>query len=872
MYRTDNKKTNMTTCNIINNNNVLKLLKANYNHDTGTIIATIIATATATAMGMTISWSHLVCALPLLALFGALFVRRQRPPSQTNADAPMQRKLEFLSRVGNAYGYRNSPKGFIDTWRRHEFPPLLPPLLDNGCGSGCLQRFNFSTSTNRRNHQRNHDDDDDDDDPMVYLDYAGAGLPTKSQLLRAATLPILANPHSTGPSPSLLLLEQAKQRILAHFHATADYDILFTSGTTEALRIVAERFPWTRQSSFMYATNSHTSVVGMRECALAHGATVVAKSMADILHPPLTQQQQQQTTVTHWSDAVDSADEDTKHLLALPLECNFSGHRPDLSQLTSKLQHHQHWYTLLDIAKAASTSPVNLQELQPDFACLSFYKLFGAPTGLGALFVKKRATTMFRHSSYFGGGSVQVVLPHRALRKPGLVAHGTMHFRGMATLAHGWDELDAVGGMLAIQAHASCLARELVRRWTLLRHSNGTPVVEFYSSMDAGSIVTFNIVQSDGSYVGYNEVHKLAALQSIQLRTGCFCNPGACQEALRLTDSDIHDHHTVAGHVCGDHMDIIHGRPTGAVRISLGKESLWEDIDYVASFVERMFVSTTDVVDDPLTVTTTTTITSEQDVPLTELYIFPIKSCAAQRVSKWRIIMGRLEFDREFALVDSSGTAMRLQNYPQMSQIRPTIDNVIHQIMTVSAPGMPDLVLDLKEKPASDPSVISVCGNQCGGQVWSTSDWFSNFLGVQCWLARYGGPQRGVAFANEESLLLISEQAVEKLNLVLKRQGQAPVETRHFRPNLVIRSLTDGDQWKSLTLPNSTSLEVVGDCPRCSMVDVDPTSGEKGKTLRALAEYRRRKGRIVFGIFLRAPVDSTTDVWIQQGDLLTCTA
>ncbi|CAN0474410.1 unnamed protein product, partial [Hapterophycus canaliculatus] len=30
--------------------------------------------------------------------------------------------------------------------------------------------------------------------------------------------------------------------------------------------------------------------------------------------------------------------------------------------------------------------------------------------------------------------------------------------------------------------------------------------------------------------------------ENIQLRTGCFCNPGACQAALGLTDEDVREH------------------------------------------------------------------------------------------------------------------------------------------------------------------------------------------------------------------------------------------------------------------------------------------------------------------------------------------
>ena len=85
------------------------------------------------------------------------------------------------------------------------------------------------------------------------------------------------------------------------------------------------------------------------------------------------------------------------------------------------------------------------------------------------------------------------------------------------------------------------------------------------------------------------------------------------------------------------------------------------------------------------------------------------------------------------------------------------------------------------------------------------------------------------------------------------------------------------DEWKTISLVGGNlNFSVEGGCPRCSMVDFDPSTGKKGKTLRALASYRRRNGHIVFGIFLRAvattdPTESQQDsVWIQEGDRLEC--
>ncbi len=60
------------------------------------------------------------------------------------------------------------------------------------------------------------------------------------------------------------------------------------------------------------------------------------------------------------------------------------------------------------------------------------------------------------------------------------------------------------------------------------------------------------------------EVEKLAGLSGIMLRSGCFCNPGACAGHLGLTNDDVIAHYH-AGHVCWDDQDIIDGRPTGAL-------------------------------------------------------------------------------------------------------------------------------------------------------------------------------------------------------------------------------------------------------------------------------------------------------------------
>ena len=832
--------------------------------------------------------------------------------SQTNRGG-LARKQEFLSRIGSKYGYKDTPGGWIDDWRPREFPKLLRPYSEDK---------NIPTAATEEE---------------VYLDYAGSALPTKSQLQSIYTsTEILANPHSSGPAASrtLLGINQVKQRILHHLNAMpgrfasmkqppvgskpldshSGYEPLFTSGATESIRIIAERFPWQPrcpscgyQSIFLYAQNSHTSVVGMRELAIQYGARFVCRTIEEILSMTKDDFLSLQSETACSRESEECCCSRTPNLLAFPAECNFGGRRPNVSAILSTARK-SGWYTLLDIAKAACTAPISLREWNPDFCCLSFYKLFGEPSGLGALLVKRSSVSVLSSNKqrrhFLGGGSVNILLPKRDFAIPrseptplASFRGGTDHFRGILQLNHGFDELERLGGMCRIHEHATCLARELTRQLRKLRHGNGRKAVVLYSEESdvSGPTVAFNIRRDDGSFVGYNEVSKLAGLHHppMQFRTGCFCNPGACQQALGFTDDEAIDNYETAGHVCGDHIDLVRGSPTGAIRISFGKDSLWEDMDSFVMFVEKTFVNRR-----PRGTSTRNKSSTPAKVRVSEVYVFPIKSCAAQRVKKWRIELpsGKLVHDREFALVDASGTAMRLQSYPKLGMIKPSID-MESETLTVSAPGQDDIILSLTtaEHQDMESDVVKVCGNKCGGRLWGdyeVSVWFSSFLGVQCWLARfYDGDYQlpcstksplacspRTSFANEQPLLLISENAVAALNQVLAEQNQTMVGSKHFRPNLVVRSMTEDlchieDEWEGLCLSNKTEVkfQVKGTCARCTMIDFDPTTGNKGKTLSCLAKYRRQNGRITFGIFLRAVLeDSKNDhFWILEGDELT---
>jgi selenocysteine lyase/cysteine desulfurase len=62
---------------------------------------------------------------------------------------------------------------------------------------------------------------------------------------------------------------------------------------------------------------------------------------------------------------------------------------------------------LLDAAAFVPTNRLDLWRVKPDFVALSFYKMFGYPTGVGALIARHEALARL-HRPWFAGGTINV--------------------------------------------------------------------------------------------------------------------------------------------------------------------------------------------------------------------------------------------------------------------------------------------------------------------------------------------------------------------------------------------------------------------------------------------------------------------------------
>ena len=730
---------------------------------------------------------------------------------------------------------------------------------------------------------------------VTYLDHAGAALYSELQLKRCLSkleTSVLANPHSEGSGSggeSGETIGAARRQVLSVFNASPEeYYCVFTSGATEGLRIVGEAFPWSEDASFTYTVDNHNSVLGIRNYALDKGATARAATVSvdgdgryDLR--PLGIEDQRSGTAM----ASSTTSRRARHLFAFPAESNFSGVRYNLD-MVNELQakrckvggresgEGEDWLVLLDAAKAAGTRPPDLSQFPADFVVISFYKIFGYPSGLGALLMRKKAASVL-DKRYFGGGAVTVSVAEEAYfrRRRGEAGweDGTLPFLAIQALSTGFRQISRFS-FRAIDAHVCAITRYAAEKMGRMRHSNGGSVCEVYGRHSGGAgeggggagfesgqgpVIAFNIKRADGSYVGYRSVEIMADAHRLVLRTGCHCNPGACARYLGLTPADIRANHA-SGKRCWDDMDLINGKPTGAVRVSFGYYSTFEDAHALVRMLEASFVERGERLGVPSGLETSAPAQAPAPSPVLEslsvrlcaIYVYPIKSCQGFRCARWRVsASGGLWLDRRWAVADASGALVTQKRNPRMAQVAVTFVSDDDGgggggdgggvRLRLEAPGMPPL--DAKVPTEREKA----------------SGWLSEHLAEPVSLVE---AEAWAAMSNQGGCLLVSEASVRSL-LDKASTGETLEEAcLQFRPNFVVGGgeAFQEEEWGRVEVGGGVALRRQRSCVRCAMVSIDQRTGMR--THRSLLKGLSERS-LTFGILVTA--EPASDGVVEEG-------
>lgn len=419
---------------------------------------------------------------------------------------------------------------------------------------------------------------------------------------------LLGNPHSQASASilSTLRIEAVRARVLEFFKADPEhFDLVFVANATAAIKLVMDgmggrMYDQEGRGSFWYGyhADSHTSLVGVRECAAAGSKCFDSDDEVEIWLSTAGQESPWPTKSV-----------DRLGLFAYPAQSNMNGRRLPLSWpgriRSSNLPQHRHVYSLLDAAAFASTAQLDLSDFQnaPDFTALSFYKIFGFPD-LGALLVRKEAGPVLRRRTYFGGGTVDMVIngvddPDEAwyARKESSIhdafEDGTPAFHNILALDTALDvHRRLYKSMAHVSRHTNYLAKVLYISLSALSHWNGLPVCVIYLGADSeygncktqGPTIAFNLRSYNGKWINKSHVEQLAIANNLQLRTGGVCNPGGISKFLNLSPREMRDAFT-EGLRCGSGVDELHGKPTGIIRASLGAMSTLEDVGRLVEFI-----------------------------------------------------------------------------------------------------------------------------------------------------------------------------------------------------------------------------------------------------------------------------------------------
>jgi selenocysteine lyase/cysteine desulfurase len=437
----------------------------------------------------------------------------------------------------------------------------------------------------------------------VYLDYTGGSLWAESQLQKHFELlqsSVLGNPHSASPASVAMTehVERTRRAILRFFNARPeDYILVFTQNATAALKLVGESFPFGAGSRYLLTFDNHNSVNGIREFARAKGATI---EYAPLAMPDL------RLDAARLDSVLDEADPRESNLFAFPAQSNFSGVKHSLD-LVAKAQS-KGWRVLLDAAAFVPTNRLDLSVTQPDFVTLSFYKMFGYPTGVGALLVRRSSLPLLRRPWFAGGtvnfasvqGQAHVLSPNEAAFED-----GTLNYLSIPAVEIGLRHLESIG-IDTISERVGCLTGWLLEELLGLRHTNGRAMVRIYgpATMQArGGTVTLNLYDPQGHLLDYRRVEELAGAENISLRTGCFCNPGAGETAEGLTEADMQ-----AGFTMGAEINLLSfvrmmqergHKSAGAIRASIGIAAnfadVWKFLRFVSGFRDQTRLTIGDV-------------------------------------------------------------------------------------------------------------------------------------------------------------------------------------------------------------------------------------------------------------------------------------
>lgn len=336
---------------------------------------------------------------------------------------------------------------------------------------------------------------------VAYLDSTATCL--KPQILLDTTSKVYASAGSVHRSPydeeNTALYEKARINVQNWLNVAHTDEIIWTSGATHAINLVAQGIAHTLQSGDEIITTfaeHHANFIPWQQLAQKENLSL------HIL--PFDQQGivDKHTLCQHLTPR-------TK-IVALNWVSNVTGAVQPIQEYIRLIRQHSQAKILIDASQAIRHFPINMQNLDCDFLVFSAHKIYG-PTGVGAL-IGKTDSLLALQPLFYGGKMANHVTPSTTLFAPlpYRLEAGTPNIAGIiafGAVLEWWQNWDMVKG----EAHAKSLAQLTRKR---LSHY---PNVRIFSAPNS-TIISFTF-----THIANFDLASLLSSQHIALRTGKHC-------------------------------------------------------------------------------------------------------------------------------------------------------------------------------------------------------------------------------------------------------------------------------------------------------------------------------------------------------------
>ncbi len=343
--------------------------------------------------------------------------------------------------------------------------------------------------------------------PMVYLDNVATSQ-TPRQVVEAITRGYYnakANVHRgvhTLSQEATALQENARERVRAWINARSTSEIIFTRGTTEAINLVASSFGERLKDGdeiILTVMEHHANIVPWQLLQNRRGIRIRVVpinpdgSLQMDVYRSLFNERTRLATFCHVSNVLGTVNP-VKEMAAIAHSFGVP--------------------VLIDGAQAVAHHRPDVQEIDADFYCFSFHKMYG-PTGIGVLYGKE--SLLESMPPYQGGGEM---IGHVSLTEGTTFAElpykfeaGTPDFVGIGASVTAIDYIESIR-LDRIAAHEHRLLELCTERLI-----SELPEIEIYGTTPGKSPVISFLLHPHHHY----DVGLLLDKQAVEVRTGHHC-------------------------------------------------------------------------------------------------------------------------------------------------------------------------------------------------------------------------------------------------------------------------------------------------------------------------------------------------------------